>query len=100
MTPWNDRATDQDFIPERETAPPVEVRQVGRFTCDHCGKEYPKAWTDEEAMAEALGMWTEEELANKATVCDDCYRAIMPAISTGPVGILPEVDAHLVRRTQ
>jgi hypothetical protein len=49
MTPWNDRATDQDFIPERETAPPVEVRQV---------------------------------------------------IYTGPVGILPEVDAQLVRRTQ
>jgi hypothetical protein len=55
VTAWNDRATDQDFLPEHETAAPVEVRQV----------PWPK-----------------------------------PPVYLGPVGLLPEIDAQLVRRTQ
>ena len=49
-----------------------------KFTCEECHETYDKAWTDEEAAAEAelaFGITT------GATVCDDCYNKIMYSLA-------------------
>ena len=50
---------------------------MGTFVCESCGGAFEKGWTDEESQAEAEQLFTAEELADAATVCDDCYRRIM-----------------------
>lgn len=49
------------------------------FTCAHCGGTFPKAWTDEEAQAEADNQWADELGAgmDMAVICDDCYQRFM-----------------------
>ena len=50
-----------------------------KFTCEECHETYDKAWTDEEASAEAelaFGITT------GATVCDDCYNKIMYSLAS------------------
>ncbi len=50
------------------------------FTCARCGNTYEKEWSDEEAAAEAAATWSPAELESQATVCDDCYQALMAAM--------------------
>lgn len=50
----------------------------GTFTCDLCGGTFPKGWSDEEAAAEAEGLFSPAELEATSVVCDDCFRRIMP----------------------
>lgn len=45
------------------------------FTCDACGGTFPKAWSDDEAAAEASERYTEQELQSAGVICDDCWRA-------------------------
>lgn len=49
------------------------------YTCDMCGQVYEKAWTDDEAMAEAEENFgpeiTQADPSQIAIVCDDCYQA-------------------------
>ena len=55
----------------------TEVAQVaeGEFRCERCGRAFPKAWTDEEAAAEAKAVWGAVPAAEEAaTICDDCYQ--------------------------
>jgi hypothetical protein len=52
----------------------------GTYTCDLCGQTYEKAWTDEEALAEAEDNFSPAELEDTAVVCDDCYRKFMPEL--------------------
>jgi hypothetical protein len=45
------------------------------FTCAVCGETFEKAWSDEDADAEAAALWTPEELAGGiAIICDDCFQ--------------------------
>ncbi len=46
------------------------------FTCAHCHKTYPKAWSDEEALKEYGENFNNAE-TELAVVCDDCYKRIM-----------------------
>ena len=48
----------------------------GEFTCDECGGTFPKAWSDEEALAEADGLFG--AAGPLAVICDDCWREFMP----------------------
>ena len=50
------------------------------FTCEACGKTFPKGWSDEEAAAEAEELFPgidPGDPAEAGTVCDDCYQQIM-----------------------
>lgn len=48
------------------------------FTCDNCGETYTKAWSDEEAMAEAESLYPAEDLEEGiGVVCDACFQVIM-----------------------
>jgi hypothetical protein len=45
------------------------------YTCAHCGGEFEKSRSDEEAMAEADSLWTPETMTDpQAVICDDCFR--------------------------
>ncbi len=46
------------------------------YKCSCCGGIFQKAWSDEDAMAESLKVFREEDLADKAVVCCDCWAAI------------------------
>lgn len=44
------------------------------YQCDHCGGEFEKGWTDEEAEAECkseFGIGSKDQSC--AILCDDCY---------------------------
>jgi hypothetical protein len=47
------------------------------FTCDGCGGTFPKAWTDEEAEAEAREVWGAMP-EDASVICDDCFHGFMP----------------------
>jgi hypothetical protein len=64
----------------------------GDFTCAQCGGVFEKAWTDEEAIAEAHETYTTGELdEGTEVVCGDCYRRVM--------SVLP-VDVWRATRTE
>lgn len=52
---------------------------TGTFTCDHCRGVYTRGWSDEEARAEYEATMPEavKRGDEEATVCDDCYQAIL-----------------------
>ncbi len=52
----------------------------GDFTCARCGETFEKAWTDEEAAAEAAGLFSPVELEDVAVICDDCFCEFAPHI--------------------
>ena len=50
------------------------------FTCESCGRTFPKGWSDEEAAAEAEELFpgiNPGDPAEAGTVCDDCFQRIM-----------------------
>jgi hypothetical protein len=47
--------------------------QPDEFRCAVCRNVYRKAWSDEEALAEAESVFTPAELQDAAPVCDDCW---------------------------
>ena len=50
------------------------------FTCDNCGDVFDKAWSDEEATAEAEELFPGIDVSDPAEtgiVCDGCYEHIM-----------------------
>jgi hypothetical protein len=46
------------------------------FTCAECGGTFEKAWSDEEARAEADENFG-DELVDPVVVCDDCYQEMV-----------------------
>lgn len=45
------------------------------YTCEACGEEYTKAWSDKESMEEAKTIWGKEIEDNAvAIICDDCFQ--------------------------
>jgi hypothetical protein len=51
--------------------------ETNEFTCTMCRETFDKAWTDDEAWAEARQLWTAEEIARGTdVVCDDCFNAM------------------------
>lgn len=49
------------------------------FTCDLCGGTFEKAWSEEEAQAEAERLFSPAELEDTAIVCHDCWLSLMDA---------------------
>jgi DNA-directed RNA polymerase subunit RPC12/RpoP len=50
------------------------------YTCEACGKTFPKGWSDEEAAAEAEELFpgiNPGDPAEAGVVCDGCYQTIM-----------------------
>lgn len=45
------------------------------FTCARCGHTFTKAWTDEEANAEAAARF--RKIDDPVHVCDPCYEAFL-----------------------
>jgi len=56
------------------------------FTCESCGRTFPKGWSDEEAAAEAEELFpgiNPDDPAEAGTVCDDCFHRIMARARAG-----------------
>ena len=56
------------------------VTDTDTFTCESCGDVFDKVWSDEEAAAEAEGLFpgiNVSDPAETAVVCDGCYQHIM-----------------------
>ena len=49
------------------------------YTCAACGGAFEKGWSDDEAQAEAGGLFPGLSINDMAIVCDDCYPKIMGA---------------------
>jgi hypothetical protein len=47
------------------------------FTCEMCGGNYEKGWSDEEAEAEAKALFGELALQDRVVVCEDCYKRVV-----------------------
>ena len=48
------------------------------YVCARCGGTFKKQVSDEDAIAEALSLWTPETLADEqAIVCDPCFTEFM-----------------------
>jgi hypothetical protein len=47
----------------------------GTFTCQHCGRTFPKGWSDEDAEREYDRVFPGVDEAG-VEVCDDCYLLI------------------------
>lgn len=59
------------------------------YTCDACGDEFEKGWSDDEADRELAVTFPGAEKAQCAIVCDDCYQRLMACVSvamSGPAG--------------
>ncbi len=55
----------------------LEMRLVSdTYECAQCHGVFTKAWSDEEAIAEAEALWTPGEMAEEgaAVICDDCFK--------------------------
>lgn len=52
---------------------PVYTQTDDTFTCDACGGNFPKGWSDDEAATEA-GVFAPSELVDAAVVCGDCWQ--------------------------
>ena len=59
---------------------------VATFVCTGCGHTFDRVRTDEDVAGEAAAVFTSGELADVATVCDDCWRAMREA--------MPDLDAR------
>jgi len=49
------------------------------YTCEKCGKEFEQedGWTDADALEEMRDNFGDLDEDDKATICDDCYKAFM-----------------------
>lgn len=54
-----------------------------QFTCALCHGVFEKAWADDEADAEYRARFPDSVKAEDPieTICDDCYKRIMPQIA-------------------
>lgn len=48
------------------------------YTCTMCGGVFEKAWSDEEAVAEAKRYFGEIPEEKRAIICDSCFNKIHP----------------------
>lgn len=63
---------------------PRGAARTETYTCEACGETYDNAWSDADAIAEAVNMFTAEELADgTAVVCDDCWNKMMGKAPSG-----------------
>jgi hypothetical protein len=45
------------------------------FACGRCGATFEKTRSDEDALAEAVSLWTPETMADpQVVICDPCFR--------------------------
>ena len=62
------------------------------FVCAACGERFESAWSDDEALDEALELFPAEieEGEKPAVVCDDCWQTLWaspprPVLDTDPL---------------
>jgi hypothetical protein len=65
----------------------VTTPATGSFTCARCRGRFTKGRTDEEAAAESLAIWGQQD--DLVEVCEDCWQVIRPDRQTGPTKELP-----------
>ncbi len=53
------------------------MMEATEYKCDRCGEVFVKGWSDEDAESEAVEIFGEKALENRAVVCDDCYNIVM-----------------------
>ena len=53
-----------------------DASEIGEneFKCAQCGQRFVKAWSDEDAAAEAERLWPHEDKAQLEVLCDSCFR--------------------------
>lgn len=59
---------------------PAVSNATDTFTCANCGETYEKAWSDEEAAAEAAELFPSLDITDPEeapVVCDSCFKHIM-----------------------
>jgi hypothetical protein len=49
------------------------------YTCEACHGTFSKGWSDDEALAEAVGLFGAIPVEEQAVVCDDCFNAMRTA---------------------
>ncbi len=47
------------------------------YTCEACNRTFDKVDTDDDVKAEAQVLWGDVDPDQLATVCDDCFKAVM-----------------------
>jgi hypothetical protein len=52
-----------------------------QFICGSCGETYTKAWSDEEAQAEAERVFSEDELRQTTVICEECWQQTLSALA-------------------
>lgn len=55
-----------------------------KYTCAECGGQFETTWTDEEATAEAKGLFPDASPKDMGVVCDVCWRKIMGLLPSNP----------------
>lgn len=58
----------------------TEPRDDETFDCVQCGGTFDKAWSDEDAQAEADELWGDALGDDPAVVCDDCFQVMTGAV--------------------
>ena len=51
------------------------------FVCDNCHNEYPKDWSDEEALVETSELYG-DNVGDLGVLCDDCYKDFLVWMAT------------------
>lgn len=73
------------------------VPDTDNFTCDVCHRTFPKAWTDEEALAEAKKAFGADVASlDNGVVCEDCYQQFQK----WRAGLSPDEEAKLARQSR
>ena len=54
------------------------------YACAACGETFEKAWTDDEAKAEAKELWGDIPEDQMVIICDDCHKRGMARLRGMP----------------
>lgn len=49
------------------------TKEIRKYQCAACGKEFVSPWTEEEALAEAKQLWGDVPKEQMVVICDDCF---------------------------
>jgi len=74
--------------------------EASEFTCAHCERIFRKAWTDDEAKAEAKELFGYEvPESERADLCDDCYAEFTQWVGTLTPQERAELDTEVLSQS-